>query len=109
MLYEHQRIQERLERMNIPGGLPPSATLLNDLIRFLNGTRTTRGRRVVTILECMLEIEAMARGVEGVILPDISFRKTDPSRFELLCVIDHKMVELQKELEYYRFLPRAEV
>jgi hypothetical protein len=108
-MLEHQRTSERLHRVNIAGALLPSVTLLDDLIKFLNETRTEEGKRIVRVLEQMLEIEEMAKPIKGIVLPAMSLRKTDPAKFKLLCTLDVKVVQLQRELEQFKFVPRAEV
>lgn len=104
-----QRTLERLQRVNIAGGLPPSATLIDDLIRFLNEAKTAKGKRVAPILEQMLEIEAMTKPIRGGLWIDASWEKTAPKKFKTLWEISKKTALLNKELEQYRFIPRAEV
>jgi len=108
-MLRHQRTLERIQRANLAGGLLPSVTLLEDLIKFLNQTRTEQGMRVVRILEQMLGIEEMTRPIKGIVLPAISLKKTNPARFKLLCEIDDKVTHLQRELANFKFVPRAEV
>lgn len=108
-MLKHQRTLERLQRTNMGGGLPPSVTLLHDLVKFLNATHTERGLEIQRILHQMLEIEGMAKSIKGIVWPDMSLRKTDPAKFKLLCEIDDKVALLQRELSKFRFAPRAEV
>jgi len=107
MLY--RRESERLHRVTVAGGLVPSLSLLDDLIRFLNGTETESGRSVLRILLQMLEIEGMAKPLKGLLWPDLSLRKSDPEKFKQLCEIDDKVASLQRELATFKFVPRAEV
>jgi hypothetical protein len=104
-----ERMLQRIHRSEIGSGLLSSVTLLRDLIKFLNETRTPRGKRVLQILERMLEIEAMAKPVRGNILTDMSLKREDPTKFRLFCEIDDKMVVLARELANFKFIPRAEV
>jgi hypothetical protein len=104
-----QRTLERIHRANIAGALLPSVTLLDDLIKFLNETRSERGRSIVRVLEQMLEIEEMAKPIAGMVLPVISLKKEDPAKFKLLCQIDVKVALLRRELGKFKFVPRAAV
>jgi len=100
---------EQLQKVNIAGELPPSASLLDDLPKFLNETKTAYGRRIVSILEQMLEIESMTQPLHGVVWPALSLKKTDPKKYQLLWEIDKKRAFLERDLAKYRFTPRAEV
>lgn len=104
-----RRTLERLQRVNIAGGLPPSITLLTDLIRLLNEARTTKGKRVALILEKMLELEAMTRSIKGVVWASASLEKTAPKKYRMLWEIEKKRTLLNNELAKYKFIPRAEV
>lgn len=108
-MLEHRRTSERLHQERIPGTLPPSVSLLDDLVKLLNETCTEEGKRVVQILEQMLDIEALAKPVEGLLLPDMELETTDPPKFDLLCRIDEKVARLQRDLANFKFVPRAEV
>jgi hypothetical protein len=108
-MLEHRRTSERLHRVNIAGGLLPSATLIDDLIKFLNETRTEGGQRIVGVLERMLEIEAMAKPIKGMVWPAMELKRTDPAKFDLLCKIDDNIAQLQRELAKFKFVPRAEI
>jgi hypothetical protein len=99
----------RIHRTEIGSGLVPSVTLLRDLIKLLNETRTQQGRKVQEILERMLEIEGMAGPVKGSILTEISLKRDDPAKFKLFCEIDAKLALLARELANFKFIPRAEV
>jgi hypothetical protein len=111
MLYRDDKRLERLGQVYIDGGLPPSLTLISDLIEFLNKTATRPGKKIVTILEMMLEIEMMTRPIkpEEPMIAAVEWEKTDPSKFELHWEIEKRSALLQKELSRYRFTPRAEV
>jgi hypothetical protein len=104
-----RRTLEQLQKVNIAGELPPSVSLLDDLPEFLNETKTAFGKRIVSILEQMLEIESMTKPLEGIVWPALSLKKTDPKRFQLLWEISKKTAFLERELAKYRFRPRAEV
>jgi|ERR1035437_8769003 hypothetical protein len=109
MLDRDEATRKRLEKARITDSVPPSATLFSDLPKFLNETRTTTGRRIVQILEKMLELEKMTSPLDGVIWPDMSLKRTDPARFKLLCEIADKNALLSKELSKFKFTPRADV
>jgi hypothetical protein len=109
MLDRQEKTLVRLERVSIAGGLPPSVTLLSDLVKFLNEARTTEGRRIELILEIMLELEAMTRPIEGMIGVDLSLKRTAPDKFQTQREIAVKTTLLNRELAKYRFIPRAEV
>jgi len=109
MLEKQEKTLHRLERVSIAGGLPPSVTLLGDLVKFLNETRTSEGRRIELVLQKMLELDAMTKPIEGIIGADLSLKRTDPEKFELQWEIEKKQALLNKELSRYRFIPRAEV
>ncbi len=106
-----ERTLERLERIHVEGGLIPSPTLLNDLIRFLNQAKTSQGKRIVLILEKMLELEEMTRPIkpEEPMIAAVEWERTDPKKYEIHWEIVKRIVLLQKELSRYRFIPRAEV
>jgi hypothetical protein len=108
-MLKHRRTSERLHRVNIAGGLLPSVSLIEDLIKFLNGTRTEGGKIIVRVLEQMLEIDAMAKPIKGIVLPAMELKRTHPAKFKLLCKIDDKVAQLQRELARFKFVPRAEV
>jgi hypothetical protein len=101
-----------LERINIESGLVSTYTLLRDLIQFLNKAKTSRGKRIVTILEQMLELEAMTRPIkpeEPMVGAAVEWKRTDPKKYKLHWEIEKRRVLLERELSRYRFTPRAEV
>lgn len=104
-----ERRSEQLQRTTIPGSLYPAVSLLDDLIMFLNQARTEKGVSIVCILEQMLAIDAMAKPIQGIAWPAMELQRTDPAKFDLLCELDDKVGLLRKELEKFRFVPRAEV
>jgi hypothetical protein len=104
-----KRFRKRLEKANIADSLPPSVTLFDDLAKFLNETKASTGKRIVQILEQMLELEAMTRPIDGVVWADLSLKKSDPKKFKLLWDIAKKTAFLERELKKYSFIPRAEV
>jgi hypothetical protein len=108
-MLKHQRTSQQLHRESIPGALPPSVSLLDDLIKLLNETRTEEGKSVMRILEQMLDIEALAKPIEGVVLADMELEATDAPKFNLLCKIDEKIARLQRDLAKFKFVPRADV
>jgi len=100
---------ERLERANISGSLVASLTLLNDLTKFMNQTKTQRGKKVVQILEQMLELEVLAEPIDGILWVPEGLKKTDPKKYKQLWTIAVKNLYLNKELARFQFRPRAEV
>lgn len=100
---------ERLERANISGGLVSSLTQLNDLTKFLNQTKSQRGKKVVQILEQMLELEELAEPIDGILWVPEGLENTDPEKYKLLWNIAVKNLYLNKELAFFQFRPRAEV
>jgi hypothetical protein len=106
-----KRTVERLGRINIGDGLIPPITVLGDLIKFLNQTRTLRGKRIVLILEKMLELEQMTRPIppEEPMIAAVEWERTDPEKYKLHWEIEKRMAQLGRELSKYRFIPRAEV
>jgi hypothetical protein len=86
-----------------------TVTLFDDFPKFLNETTTSSGKRIVHILEQMLEIEAMTAPITGVVWAFASLKRTDPDKFKLRWDIAKKTALLEKELARYRFIPRAEV
>jgi len=106
-----KRRLEHLERIRLEGGLIGSPTLLNDLIRFLNQAKTLRGKRIVLILEKMLELEGMTRPIkpEEPMIAAAEWERTDPKKYELHWEIEKRRVLLERELSHFRFTPRAEV
>jgi hypothetical protein len=108
--YDDKRL-ERLGRVHIEGGLPPSVTLVSDLIEFLNKAKTRPGKKIVTILEMMLEIEEMTRPIapEEPMIVAVEWERTDPDKYKLHWEIEKRRALLERELSRYRFTPRAEV
>jgi hypothetical protein len=111
MLDKEERQIRRLARVDIAGGLPPSVSLLSDLIKFLNHTKKAQGKRIVLILEKMLELEEMTRPIppEEPMIAALEWKRTDPKKFKLHWEIEKKRAMLQRELSRYRFTPHAEV
>ena len=111
MLDKDKNRLERLARVHIDGGLPPSVTLVSDLIEFLNKAKTRPGKKIVTILEMMLEIEEMTRPIapEEPMIAAVEWEKTDPNKYKLHWEIEKRRALLERELSHYRFTPRAEV
>jgi hypothetical protein len=111
MLDRDERRLHRLARMNIEGGLPPSVTLLRDLIKFLNEAKTSRGKKIVMILEKMLEIEEMTKPIppEEPMVAAVEWERTDPKKFQLHWEIAKREAMLERELCKYRFTPHAAV
>lgn len=102
---------DRLAKTHIASGLPPSETLVSDLIEFLNKAKSRSGKRIVRILEMMLEIEMMTRPIapEEPMIAAGEWKKTDPNKFQLHLEIEKRSELLKKELSRYRFTPRARV
>jgi hypothetical protein len=90
MLYRDDNRLKRLWRVQIEGGLPPSVTLISDLIEFLNKTATRPGKKIVMIVA-------------------VEWEKTDPNKYKLHWEIEKRRALLERELSRYRFTPRAEV
>jgi len=111
MLDRDERRLERLARVNIESGLPPSPTLLSDLIKFLNQTKTSQGKKIVMILEKMLELEEMTRPIkpEEPMIAAVEWERTDPQKYEIHWEIEKRRAILERELSRYRFTPHAEV
>lgn len=111
MLDRDETRLKRLARINIAGGLPPSATLLGDLPKFLNGTRTLRGKKVIWILEAMLELEKLTSPIspEEPMIAVLAWKRTHPKKFRLHWEIEKREALLQRELSRYRFTPHASV
>lgn len=103
------RMLERLEKANISAGFGFSITLLKDLTRLLNQTRTQRGKKVVHILEQMLELESLAGPIDGILCVPEGLEKTNPKKYKQLWDIAVKNLYLNRELVSYQFRPRAEV
>ncbi|SRR6266496_79119 len=111
MLDKNERRLKRIARTSIAGGLPPSLSLLEDLLDLLNRTRGLRGKRIVVILERMQEIEKMTAPIqpeEPMIVAE-SWRRTAPKKYKLHWEIEKARAILQRELSRYRFSPHAEV
>lgn len=107
---EEVRIK-RLARINLSGGLPPSATLFRDLPSFLNGTRTMRGKRIVMILEAMLELERLTSPIppEEPMIAALEWKRTNPKKFRLHWEVAEREAKIQRELSRYRFTPHVVV
>ena len=109
MLEKYEAARRRLEKAQISDSVIPSLTSFNDLPRFLNGTKTSRGRRIVQILERMLELERLTSPLDGIVWPAMSLERTDPEKFKLLCEIQDKNYALSKDLAKIKFVPNADV
>jgi hypothetical protein len=111
MLERDEHRLERLTRINIEGGLPPSATLLSDLTKFLNQTKKPTGKRIVAILEKMLELEQMTNPIrpEEPMIAAVEWERTDPKKYQLHWEIAKRELALRRELSKYHFSPRAEI
>ena len=110
-MLDSERKLKRLSRVHIEGGLPPSATLTSDLIDFLNKAETRPGKKIVVILEMMLEIEEMTRPLapEEPMIAAVEWKKSKPDKYKLHWEIEKHRALLERELSRYRFTPRAEV
>jgi hypothetical protein len=106
---QHERTLARLAKVSISGALPPSVSLIEDLVKFLNEARRPQGKRIVLIVEQMLEIDAMTRSMEGIVWPELSLKKSNPEKFKRQWEVEMKTALLRKELSRYRFIPCAEV
>jgi hypothetical protein len=108
---QDERKLHQLARVDISGGLLPEMTLLTDLIKFLNGTKTRRGKRVVTILERMLQLEEITRPIkpEEPMIAALEWKRTDPDKYQLHWDIEKRRAMLNGELSRYRFTPHARV
>ena len=100
MFERDQRKLRQLARINIAGGLPPSVTLLSDLVQFLNQAKTSRGKKIVTILEQMLELEEMTRPIkpEEPMIAAVEWERTAPKRYQIHWEIEKRRGMLQREL-----------
>ena len=103
------RGRKRLLSAHIADSVLPSVSVFDDLANFLNETRTKSGKRIIHILEQMLELEVVTGAIKGIVWADLSLKKSDPKRFNLLWEIEKKNAYLKRELERYRFIPCAEV
>jgi hypothetical protein len=112
MLKRDKSRSERLERINIESALVPAYAPLVYLIEFLNQTKTPQGKRIVMIVEKMLELEAMTSPIkpeEPMFGAAVEWERTDPQKYQLHWEIEKRRVLLERELSRYRFTPRAEV
>jgi hypothetical protein len=111
MLENDKRRLKRLEQINIEGGLPPSVSLLRDLMKFLNQTKTSRGKKIVTILEKMLELEEMTKPIkpEEPMIAAVEWERTDPKKYRVHWEIEKRTAMLERELSKYQFTPHAAV
>lgn len=111
MLERDERRLGRLARIHIEGGLPPSVFLLSDLVKFLNQTKTSRGKNIVMILEKMLELEEMTKSIkpEEPMIAAVEWQETDPQKYQVHWEIEKRRAKLERELSKYRFTPHAEV
>lgn len=111
MLNNDKRRLERLARIKIEGGLLPSVTLLIDLIKFLNQPRTKQGKKIVMILEKMLELEKITKPIppEEPMIAALEWKRTDPPKYQLHWDIEKCQAILERELSKYRFTPHVAV
>lgn len=103
--------RKRLEKVHIADSLLPAVSLFEDLEKFLNETRRANGKRIVTILERMLELERLSFPIpqEEPMVAALEWRRTDPKKYEIHWEIEKQRAFLQRELSKYRFTPHAEV
>jgi hypothetical protein len=111
MLDRDQRRLKRLERTKIEGGLLPSISHLRDLVLFLNKAKTVSGKRIVHILERMLELEEMTKPIrpEEPMIAALEWKRTAPKKYKTHWEIEVRTAMLEKELSKYRLTPHAEV
>ena len=111
MLNDDDNRLKRLGKVHIEGGLPPSLSLISDLIEFLNKTATRSGKKIVTILEMMLELEEMTNPIkpEEPMGAAAEWKRKDPEKYKLHWEIATRGALLERELSHYRFTPRAAV
>ena len=109
-LDKDERRLNRLARIKIEGGLLPSVSLLRDLVQFLNKARTAPGKRIVKILEKMLELEEMTKPIkpEEPMITAIEWKRT-AKKYEMHWDIEVRTAMLERELSKYQFTPHAEV
>src|SRR5689334_17648668 len=86
-----ERRLKRVAKANIAGGLPPSVSL-SDLIEYLNSTRTTRGKKVVGILEKMLELDELTKPInpEDPMILAVEWERTKPAEYEVHLEIEKR-------------------
>ena len=110
-MLENQATLDRLHKISIEGGILPSVSLLDDLVRLLNHARTAAAKRIVSILEKMLELDEMTKPIkpEEAMIAAREWKKTDPAKYELHWEIEKRRAMLERELSRYRFTPNAEV
>ena len=111
MLNNDKRRLERLARIKIEGGLLPSVTLLIDLIKFLNQPRTKQGKKIVMILEKMLELEKITKPIPPRGADDRCFRVEADRSTKISTSLGHPNCQaiLERELSKYRFTPHVAV
>ena len=102
---DDERRLKRLAQTNIAGGLLPSVSLLSDLIKYLNETRTAPGREIVEILEKMLELEEMTKPIkpEEPMIAAVEWERTDPKKYQVHWEIVKRTAILEKQLSNYQF------
>src|SRR4051812_27774765 len=108
MLNTDQKVLALVDRVSIAGSLS-SMTRLQDVVGFLNETKTKQGKTVLRILETLHEIEALTKPICGLVWATPSLRRSDPAKFEVLREVVKRRAFLNKELARFRYLFRAEV
>jgi len=103
--------RKRLEKVHITDSLLPTGSLFEDLEDFLNRAKKPNGKRIVTILERMLELERLTSPIppEEPMIAALEWKRTDPKKYEIHWEIEKQRAFLRRELSKYRFTPRAEV
>jgi hypothetical protein len=111
-IYPYEDDERRLKRLsetNFSSGIIPSVTLLSSLVKFLNETKTARGKKIVGILQKLVEIDVMTRPIppEEPIGAAVELKRTNPKRYELQWDIAVRHELLRLELSEYQFTPKA--
>jgi hypothetical protein len=81
------------------------------LVQFLNKAKTDPGKRIVRILEKMLELEQMTKPIkpEEPMIAALEWKRTAPKKFKTHWEIEVRTAILERELSKYRFTPHAAV
>jgi hypothetical protein len=103
----NEQKSKRLARINVQLGLPALWNLLDNLIHFLNQTKTARGKEIVMLLEEMLELDEIAKPISSQkpLMAATPGWERDPKQLE----IAKRNWILQKKLSKYHLMPHAEV
>jgi len=118
--YRHPTLGKyhKLDLRGVSGMTHVPDAALAGLIRYLNSAETLKDKKIVQILEKMLELEKIEQPVwnlrvdfpisvmrNGRMTPNPRLKKIEPEKYQRQLEVDEKELSINRELAQYRFLP----